>query len=227
MMGNNLNKYIFTILAVIFFGLLVFILTIRFTNRNQIPPNFPSQNPSTINSLIVERTSPENNEKDVYPGEIKILVYLNHEVFSSKDISIKISPDPKAGFTYVNSFPTKNLVIQVLGGLTPSKEHTVTISETGGKIIHTWNFTTSNNTPESSSAEVNKIQQQTIESYYPLFSEVPYTTDKYTIDYIDRLTLEVTLRGTKTPEIEQEIEDWMLQNNVAPSSHTLIYKPAN
>jgi len=58
---------------------------------------------------------------------------------------------------------------------------------------------------------------------YPLFEDVPYTTSSFRVNYIDDLTLQVTLK-TDTPEIRQEVLDWISSKGVDPKSHTIIWK---
>lgn len=219
----NVNKIIFIILALVFAGILLFLLVVRLTHDSDDSVNQDrGKNPQNI-PIIVLRTDPINGQQDIYPGEIKINISLNREIFSKNDIVIKISPEPTAGFEFTNSFPSKELTLQIFGGMAQSTTHTLTVSDTSGNTLYTWFFTTSNKSPESSSAEVNKIQQQTIRNYYPLFDFVPYKTDLYTIDYTDRLTLEVKINGTRSPQIEASVENWIKSKGIDPSTHTIDY----
>lgn len=66
------------------------------------------------------------------------------------------------------------------------------------------------------------IQRRTKESY-PLFGAIPFRTEKYVIDYLKPLTLEIFLKQD-TPEIRQEVLNWISSKRVDPASHTIIWK---
>lgn len=219
----SLNKIIFAILTVVFTGILVFILVVRLNNNDTINPSSDNGASSQNIPIIVMDTNPSSGQTDVYSGEIKITISLNREIFSENDINISITPQPASGFEFTNSFPSKTLSLQILGGLTPSTTHTVAVNDPSGNTLYTWFFTTSNQSPESSSAEVNKIQRETIANYYPLFDFVPFQTEEFSLDYTERLTLEVKINGNKTPQIENSVENWIRAKGVDPSTHTINY----
>lgn len=58
---------------------------------------------------------------------------------------------------------------------------------------------------------------------YPLFDFIPYKTEKYSIDYLDPLILEIILKKD-TPEIRQDVLDWISSKGVDPNTHKIIWK---
>ncbi|MCL5090961.1 MAG: Ig-like domain-containing protein [Patescibacteria group bacterium] len=65
--------------------------------------------------------------------------------------------------------------------------------------------------------------RQKIDNDYPLFDEVPYISQNWNITYTDALKLKVTLKKD-TPEIRQEVLDWIMDKGVDPSTHKIDWK---
>lgn len=58
---------------------------------------------------------------------------------------------------------------------------------------------------------------------YPLFDYLPYKTDNFIVGYSSTLTLKITLKKD-TPEIRQEVLDWISSKGVGPNTHKIIWK---
>lgn len=67
-----------------------------------------------------------------------------------------------------------------------------------------------------------KTRPQIIKDY-PLFDYTPYKTDKYEVYYKDPLVLKVYLKQD-TPEIRQEVLDWISSKEVDPSTHEILWR---
>ena len=225
----SLKVLTISLLCVLLIGTLLSLVFLRIAaNKKNGGLDTNNSNAETLQKpLSVLEVSPPDGAIEIYPGEIKVEFVFNQEVFSSNVFKVQISPAPSAGFEIINSFPSTKILTQTLGGLLPTTQYTVTISDSKGASIKTWSFTTSNQTPESSSAEVKKIQKQTINESYPLFDFVPYKTQEFSIDYSDRLTLEVKINGRKTPQIISQVQSWIQEHGIDPSIHTIIYRELN
>lgn len=66
------------------------------------------------------------------------------------------------------------------------------------------------------------IHDKTLE-LYPLFGNTPHRTTNYSLDYSKPMILEVKLKKD-TPEIRQEVLNWILLKGVDPKTHTIIWK---
>lgn len=69
----------------------------------------------------------------------------------------------------------------------------------------------------------DKKVAEDLNKYYPLFNYLPHKTDNYLIGYSDSLTLIVVLKQD-TPEIRQEVLDWISSKGVDPNTHKIIWK---
>jgi len=225
----SLKVLIISLLCVLLIGTLLSLVFLRIAaNKKTGGLDTNNSNAETLQKpLSVLEISPPDEASEIYPGEIKVEFVFNQEVFSANVFKVQISPAPSAGFELINSFPSSKITIQILGGLKPATPYVVTVSDSKNMIVRTWSFTTSNQTPESSSAEVKKIQEQTINESYPLFDFVPYKTQEFSIDYVDRLTLEVKINGRKTPQIISQVQSWIQEHGIDPSTHTIIYRELN
>lgn len=65
--------------------------------------------------------------------------------------------------------------------------------------------------------------QQEISENYPLFKDIPYKTDNWSIDYLKPLTLEVILK-TDSPQTRQEVLSWITAKGVDPATHKIEWK---
>lgn len=58
---------------------------------------------------------------------------------------------------------------------------------------------------------------------YPLFQYIPYKSTNWQIDYLKPLVLEVKVKKD-TPEIRQEVLNWIKSKNIDPSTHQINWK---
>lgn len=65
--------------------------------------------------------------------------------------------------------------------------------------------------------------QQKISENYPLFKDIPYKTDNWSIDYLKPLTLGVILK-TDSPQTRQEVLNWITAKGVDPKTHTIEWR---
>jgi hypothetical protein len=67
-----------------------------------------------------------------------------------------------------------------------------------------------------------QLEKQTYTDY-PLFDYIPYYGEKFSVDYLKPLVLEVILKAD-TPEIRQEVLNWIKNKKVDPGSHKIEWK---
>lgn len=77
--------------------------------------------------------------------------------------------------------------------------------------------------PEKGDPDFYQQMRSEIENNYPLFDFVPYETENYRVNYTDDLTLKVTLKKD-TPEIRQEVLDWISSKGINPKTHKIVWK---
>lgn len=65
--------------------------------------------------------------------------------------------------------------------------------------------------------------EPTIKANYPLFDYIPFKTENWSINYLKPLEFLVTLK-TDTPEIRQEVLDWIESKGVDPKTHKIEWK---
>jgi len=65
--------------------------------------------------------------------------------------------------------------------------------------------------------------EPTIKTNYPLFDYVPFETENWSVDYLKPLEIQVMLKSD-TPEMRQEVLDWIESKGVNPQTHKIIFK---
>jgi len=172
----------------------------------------------------VTSTSPKKDATDVYPGELQITANTTTPIVSANSFFLDISPKLPNYWRLSTEFPTNSISATVYGGLQKNTKYTVTLR---GKNNYTysWSFTTSDVQPESSSNLVRDDEEIYMQKNYPLIAYMPYTANDFTMDYSGEHSLIVNMtNGTVSQDqIQQEVEDWMRNKGVDPSTHTIKY----
>lgn len=171
----------------------------------------------------VTSTSPLNGALNIYPGEIKIVFSTDVALSSVNSFRYVIEPQLADYSEIISTFPTQTVNIQIYGGLLPKTTYTVTIYKSGGSLIHSWSFSTSNEGQRSSSGEVDREEQDYNDEFFPLFDYVPFGNDLFEIDYTSALTLEVSIRTGTLEDIRRRTEIWIAERGVDPSTHSINY----
>lgn len=236
---NYLKAHKLLVLIILFFIAIPFFVflfsgnkkTIRISPTPSVYPGFTNSPSFPIEEnqrFTVIKTTPLNGEANVYPGEITLGVTTNVAITSQKYISFEVTPSLANSLKITSSFPTKNITAQVYGGLRPKTQYTVNVKDGKGIIVYTWSFSTSDETPESSTGLAVEEQQQLIKKYYPLFSFVPYYTSDYSIGYKDQLTLLVRIKNknANVEQIKKEVNQWIKSHEVDPTTHTVVFENA-
>lgn len=207
------NKKAIIIVAVIIFIIIIISFSLSLINSNDFK---------------VISTTPTNGSQNIPTGEMSITFTTDKPVKSIDDYTITIDPPLEFGSKLLTDFPTQTVTNLVLGGLSKNTTYTVTVANRHTNDITSWSFTTSNEQPESSTAAFNEEQEQLKEDYYPLFDTLPYETDAIKMDYSDRLTLQVKIKKINQDKdvIKKEVEDWIREKGVDPSTHTINYENA-
>lgn len=77
---------------------------------------------------------------------------------------------------------------------------------------------------EKGDPNFQKTLENQIKDEYPLFKNLPYGNSDFVIQkYLDVLILEVILKKD-TPEVRQQVLDWISSKGVDPTTHTIIWK---
>jgi len=66
---------------------------------------------------------------------------------------------------------------------------------------------------------------KSLEKNFPLFSFLPYETEKYRLTYQAPFELKIKLKSNQEDQqiIQQEIASWMKSKGIDPASHQLIF----
>lgn len=227
-----IQKYILVILSIIVLFLVgILIWAIRFRQPPAISTESPSITPTVSISPIVQEqgfhvltVSPAPGATNVYSGEIVISFTTDNPVQSQNDLAVDITPAVPNYWKYTNTFPSKNIQVQVYGGLKTSTIYTVTVRNAQGTGLKQWSFTTGATPPQDSSREVVDKENQQLAQDYPLYKYLPYSTGDFDVGYYeDKLTLPVTIRSSDHAKAQQELFDWVKSKGVDPATHTFIY----
>lgn len=177
--------------------------------------------------FIVIGTSPKDGATNVNTGEITISATTDTEVVSKNSFSLDISPKLPYYWKDQSTYPTKQVQMLVYGGLAKETTYTVTMKDPKGNVIKTWSFTTSNEDPISTSALYRAEAEKQQKTNYPLFDYVPYTTNSYSVDYIDKRKLRATILDPRASqeEVKNDIDYWMRTKKVDPATHTIEFVP--
>lgn len=203
-------------------------LTLLFTQpkkpASSVEIKTPSSTPGEIQQPFqISTTIPQDRQTNIYPGEIEISFNTSQPILSEKSFSLNISPPLPFYLRLTNSYPTQTITAQIFGGLTKNTTYTVSVKDTLGTLVKSWQFTTSGEQNESSSALVQEAEQHYNQQYFPLFSVTPYSEEDFEVDYKGKLELNVLI---KTPNValgKQEFLDWMKSKGTDPSTHKINY----
>lgn len=178
---------------------------------------------NTQQSFTIISTTPKDGAINVSSGEITISFTADVQILSKDSFSITISPAVPESWELTNAFPTQTIVAQVYGGLALNTIYTVTVEETANGRKTVWKFRTADTPAESSTGFEVKKNNQLVQDYYPLAHSVPYETRDFSIDYTDRLALEVKIRNSNVERVKRETEAWIRSQGVDPATHTINY----
>lgn len=175
--------------------------------------------------MKVLSTEPKQDTANVYPGEMEIKIQLNKPVISESDISFSLTPKEPYSWKFTNSYPTGLIIVKIYGGLKSSTKYQASFktNQPQGEISHTWEFTTSAQKTESSSALVAEYEKQLAKNYYPLDSELPYYGDSFAVGYSGRFSLLVEIKNPDVERVKLEVLEWIKSKGVDPGTHTIKY----
>lgn len=173
--------------------------------------------------FIVLSTDPKINQKDVYPGEITISITTDKNILSSESFKLAITPSLPYSWKFINSYPTKQITVQIIGGLQTTTTYTLTLTDNNNNPVYTWSFTTSAAPAESSTQLVHDYEQNIMQNEYPLADFLPYNSTDFYINYTGKLTLVVHIKNQNVENVKQEVIDWIKSKSVDPSTHKIDY----
>lgn len=64
---------------------------------------------------------------------------------------------------------------------------------------------------------------QSLRKKFPLYDWAPYTSENFSVRYVDKFQLEVSLKEN-TPEARQEVLDWIRSKGVDPETHEIDWE---
>lgn len=230
-MLSRYKKFAFLFFLLFGIPLSLFLLLIRPQPGQKTPTIAPSSQPTispfvSDERFVVLETSPVNGETNVDSGEITISFTTNVPITSDKSFSLDITPALPYYWKFTNTFPTKTVKTQVYGGLTPTTQYFVTVKDADNLPVFTWNFTTSDDIPDSSTGFVIDQEKEEIRKYYPLFDYVPYNSPAFFLDYIDRLSIVVKIKNKNIEQVKKEVFGWIKGKDVDPATHNIRYENA-
>ncbi|OGE31054.1 hypothetical protein A2631_05230 [Candidatus Daviesbacteria bacterium RIFCSPHIGHO2_01_FULL_44_29] len=195
------------------------------TPSNTTQPNqSPAGNLDGIQQPFqITTTTPQDLQTNIYPGEIELSFNTNQPILSEKSFSLNISPQLPFYLRLTNAYPTQTITARIFGGLTKNTTYTVSVSNTSGELVKSWQFTTSSEQNESSSSLVQEAEQQYNQQYFPLFSVTPYSEEDFEVDYKGKLELNVLIKTPNTAVGKQEFLNWMKSQGGDPSTHKINY----
>lgn len=228
------NKWALLLLAcALVLGILILILFPKGSSQQQTKtPNktIPSISPQAVqtqnNDFNVVGTSPSNGEKNIYSGEINIVVKTDKSVMSPNDFSMEITPPLPNYWKFVNTYPTNTITAQIYGGLQTNTTYTVTFTNKKTKTPYSWTFTTSGKQQEDATQIIRDQTENENAKYFPLFDYIPYENSNFSIDYTDKLTLVVSIKNPNVEMVKDEVSNWIRSHNVDPATHTINYQYA-
>lgn len=187
-----------------------FLLLIFLALKIFLPPPIP----------LISSTSPFDRQNQVSQNQ-KIIIIFDQKILPS-DWSIISSPQ----FEFSLTATDKQLEITPKELLKPQTQYNLEIKSQKFKQFH-YSFTFTTLSPpivplstEEGRGDPNfpQLLQQKISQYYPLLNDIPFKSTFWSIDYSGALTLKVILKKD-SPEIRQEVLDWIKAKGVDPSSH--------
>jgi len=213
------------ILFLLFLTFFAIFITRLLTNSPDQTADEPFATPTIIPLLnfSITNTFPADGDTNIYPGEISITFDTSVPMRSQRDYSLEVTPSLTNPPALNSFFPTQKISYGIVGNLEKNTTYTVTVLNITGELVKQWSFTTSNETPESSSRQAKIEQDLAIKNYYPLFYDLPYETNQFKIDYTDRLTLEVDIKSGTKDAVSKMVDDWIISKGVDPASHTINY----
>src|SRR5687767_13223849 len=78
-------------------------------------------------------TTPTSNQQQVYPGEIIIQIKTDQKILKEKNIEISFSPPLGHPFQFVNTFPSDDIQLKILGNLQLNTIYTVEVKNEQGQ----------------------------------------------------------------------------------------------
>lgn len=208
------NKIILFLKKKKFFLILFFLLIVLFFFKYFSPQK---------NNLQIIQTIPSNLEKQVNPNT-KITFIFNQDI-PTNNWKIKTTPE----FKYQLSFSRKKMEISPATSLSFQTNYQITISHpkfpnfSYSLIFTTLSETTTTPAKADGLGDPNFYQEisKREELYFPLLKYLPYKTENWEIKtYFGKLKIIVYLKKD-TPEIRQEVLDWIKSKQIDPSTHQI------
>lgn len=168
-------------------------------------------------------TNPLSSQTGIPPGEIQISFTTDTYILSPLSFSVSFSPPLPYSYTLKTDFPSKTVIIQILGGLAQNTQYTISIYNQKHSFVYSWSFTTSGQQQENSSQGVKQKENSVLNSSYPLYNVVPFSNNDFNIDYTGPNTLKVQITNSNVSMVKQEVINWIKSNGVDPNSQTLNY----
>lgn len=197
-----------------FLALLLFLLAILLSLKYFYPKK---------ENLQILQTSPKNLEQQVNPNT-KITFVFNQNI-PTNNWKIKTAPE----FKYQLSFSPQKMEISPTTSLSFQTNYQITISHpkfpnfSYSLLFTTLSETIATPTKADGLGDPNFYQEisKREELYFPLLKYLPYKTENWEIKtYFGKLKIIVYLKKD-TPEIRQEVLNWIKSKQVDPSTHQI------
>lgn len=166
---------------------------------------------------IIE-TQPKNDEKAVEIDK-KIVVVFDQKI-KRDDWEVAAFPS----FSFDLKAVDNRLEVLPSSPLGYDREYRLEVkSPTFSSFYHTFSFATVPVSPGIGNPYFLEEAEESMQKNYPLLNNTPYEAQNFSVDYIGPLKLLVKL-GKDTPQIRQEVLDWIKSKGVDPASHQIVWK---
>ena len=215
-------------IGILIVGLILLLSAARDLQTTVAPTPTPTQpalpQPSTQAPFKVVSSNPQDGQTNVPAAEILMIINTDVPIASRDSFSLIASPLLSFPITFTNTYPTKILQAQIIGGLQPNTTYTFTLNNKQGYKVYQWSFTTGSLSGQSQSGARVYLDQQIDATYYPLNSYLPYTTPDFTIkEYSGHLTLRVLVHNADLTKVKSEVNTWISSKGIDPASHTINF----
>lgn len=168
-------------------------------------------------------TSPKNNQEQV--KVISSLIFTFNQSVNSENFNILVFPNFEYSLTNKDDYSLE--IKPVL--LEYDTSYQVELKNNKFESFYSVLKFKTEKAPEAleyNKEEIREFYEQLekqIYTDYPLFDYIPYYGEKFSVDYLKPLVLEVILK-TDTPETRQEVLNWIKDKKVDPSTHKIEWK---
>lgn len=213
-----------SIIFLIGIGALVFLVLLLYLFGGIKAPGQPepSATPKAGITNKVTDFTPVNGATEI-SGATTIIVTFEKTIPKENLVKFRFQPELTYGeYSITSKFPTKQVLVKPSALLDWDTKYTVTVLY-NDEPIYTSSFTTTKEPQAQSDPESIRRGTDAVLGDYPLLMVLPYDTSTVSVKYNGKRSLQVTIKSGAMEAAKTEVENWMRQNNVDPSTHKILY----